>query len=125
MAKRRPTQRRTRARAGPPGERDGPTAHAFEADRATTAFRKPPPEPRSGLGTVRQARARQRSTSVLAEPPTCLATPTAQTSPEETTDTPNSSSDSRALAGPVSTCHPAGHAVTGPAPPVHDGQNTA
>src|SRR5215467_5896170 len=121
MAHRRPSQCRTSVRAGPPGDRDSPTAHASEADRATTAFRKLPWEGRSGLGTVRQALLCQRSTSVLAGRPGGRATPTAHTSPDGAADTPSSSSDSRAPAGPVCTCHPPWQPAAGPAPPVHDG----
>src|SRR5215471_10598667 len=123
MAHRRPSQCRISVRAGPPGERDSPTAQAFEADRAATALRKLPPEGRSGLGTARQALPCQRSTSVLAGPPEGRVTPTAHT-PPETTDTPSNSLDSRAPAGPVCTCHPPWQPIAGPASPVHDGSSS-
>src|SRR5690348_897732 len=120
MAHRRPSQCRTSVLAGPPGDRDSPTAQAFDAERATTEFRKLPPEGRSGLGTVRQAPPCQCSTSVLAARPGGKATPTAHTPPEEAADTPSSSSDSRALAEPVCSCHPPWQPLAGIAPPVHD-----
>src|SRR5215471_10848865 len=121
MAHRRPSQRMISVRAGPPRVRESPTAQASEADRATTAFRKLPPEGRSGLGTVRHALPCQRSTSVLAGPPGGRVTPTAHTSPEAAADTPSSSSDSREPAAPACTCHPPWQPAAGPAPPVHDG----
>src|SRR5260221_14004223 len=93
MAHRRPSQCRISVLAGPPGERDSPTAQASEADKATTAFRKLSAEGRSGLGTVRHCAPCQRSTSVLAGLPERRAVPTAHTSPAEATDTPNSPLD--------------------------------
>ncbi len=126
MAHRRPSQCRTSVLAGPPGERDSPTAQASEAERATTAFRKLSPEGRSGLGTVRHFPPCHRSTSVLAGRPERRATPTAHTSPAEATETPSSSLDSRARsAGPVSTCQPPWQAGTGPASSAQHGSSAA
>src|SRR5262249_41096992 len=70
---------------------------------------------------VRQCCPCQRSTNVLAAPPPSgRATPTAHTSDPEAADTPKSSLDSCALAGPISTRQPSRQPCTAPAPPVHD-----
>src|SRR5215467_5012448 len=117
---RRPFQCRISVLADPPRVRDIPTAHASEGDKPATAFRKLSPDAGSGVGTVRQCRPFQRSTRVLADPTSGLATPTAHTSDGEAADTPKSSSDSCAPARPISTCHPSRQALTAPALPVHD-----